>query len=376
MTIAEARENKRLREENTRLKRAVADLTLDNQILKEGLKEITEPGAAPQVRRSRPGGLRNLRTKGLPGAGPVPPHPALRPRSRSPGRQPDRRDQDPGPATPPLRLQAHHYPAETLRLEGEPQKSPAHLARAGAQGPCPAEEEIAPLAKGRALGSPQAPAPQPRLVLRLRPRADRGREADPILTVTDEYNRPVLAARARRPFTARDVIEVVGELMLAHGVPENIRSDNGPELTARALRKWLPGQPRQHRLHQARFTLGERLRRVLHLPGPGRIPGPRDLLHPRGSPGDAGALPDRLQHGAAALGAGLPLASGSDRGGGVIGAPPSRRMSQTAWYQYRGPAKSAVDIMQFMFCATHSFRIWVTRFQADPIEVCQVLLEG
>ena len=34
MTIAEARENKRLREENTRLKRAVADLTLDNQILK------------------------------------------------------------------------------------------------------------------------------------------------------------------------------------------------------------------------------------------------------------------------------------------------------------------------------------------------------
>ncbi len=35
MTIAEAKENKRLREENTRLKRAVADLTLDNQILKE-----------------------------------------------------------------------------------------------------------------------------------------------------------------------------------------------------------------------------------------------------------------------------------------------------------------------------------------------------
>ena len=35
MTLAEARESKRLREENTRLKRAVADLTLDNQILKE-----------------------------------------------------------------------------------------------------------------------------------------------------------------------------------------------------------------------------------------------------------------------------------------------------------------------------------------------------
>ena len=35
MTLAEAKENKRLREENKRLKHAVADLTLDNQILKE-----------------------------------------------------------------------------------------------------------------------------------------------------------------------------------------------------------------------------------------------------------------------------------------------------------------------------------------------------
>ena len=33
MTIAEAKENKRLREENERLKHAVADLTLDNQVL-------------------------------------------------------------------------------------------------------------------------------------------------------------------------------------------------------------------------------------------------------------------------------------------------------------------------------------------------------
>lgn len=60
-----------------------------------------------------------------------------------------------------------------------------------------------------------------------------------ILTVVDEFTRLALAARARRSFTARDVIEVVSELMLAHGVPENIRSDNGPELTAKALRNWL-----------------------------------------------------------------------------------------------------------------------------------------
>ena len=35
MTIAEARENKRLREENSRLKKVVADQALDIQILKE-----------------------------------------------------------------------------------------------------------------------------------------------------------------------------------------------------------------------------------------------------------------------------------------------------------------------------------------------------
>ena len=34
MTIAEAKENKRLREENTRLKKVVADQALDIQILK------------------------------------------------------------------------------------------------------------------------------------------------------------------------------------------------------------------------------------------------------------------------------------------------------------------------------------------------------
>ena len=47
-------------------------------------------------------------------------------------------------------------------------------------------------------------------------------------------------------------------------------------------------QQRQDRLHQARRALGERLCRILHLQGEGRTPGPRDLLHPRRSQGDAG----------------------------------------------------------------------------------------
>ena len=60
-----------------------------------------------------------------------------------------------------------------------------------------------------------------------------------ILTVVDEFTRVALAARAARSFPAGDVIEVIADLMLIHGVPEHIRSDNGPEFTAKAIRQWL-----------------------------------------------------------------------------------------------------------------------------------------
>ena len=39
--------------------------------------------------------------------------------------------------------------------------------------------------------------------------------------------------------TAQDVIDQLGELFLERGIPEHIRSDNGPEFTARAIRQWL-----------------------------------------------------------------------------------------------------------------------------------------
>ena len=42
-----------------------------------------------------------------------------------------------------------------------------------------------------------------------------------------------------RRITAQDVIYQLGELFLDRGIPEHIRSDNGPEFTARAIRQWL-----------------------------------------------------------------------------------------------------------------------------------------
>jgi putative transposase len=60
-----------------------------------------------------------------------------------------------------------------------------------------------------------------------------------MLTVVDEYGRESLAIEVDRRLTSRDVIRVLARLMLRHGVPRHIRSDNGPEFVAKAVREWL-----------------------------------------------------------------------------------------------------------------------------------------
>ncbi len=60
-----------------------------------------------------------------------------------------------------------------------------------------------------------------------------------LLTTMDEYTRECVAIRAERGIRSSDVFETLTELMTARGVPEHIRSDNGPEFTARAIREWL-----------------------------------------------------------------------------------------------------------------------------------------
>ena len=62
-----------------------------------------------------------------------------------------------------------------------------------------------------------------------------------ILTMIDEYTRECLTMLANRRLTSLDVIDQLYELFLLRGVPEHIRSDNGPEFTAKAIRKWLNG---------------------------------------------------------------------------------------------------------------------------------------
>ncbi|MGB7283640.1 MAG: IS3 family transposase [Candidatus Acidiferrum sp.] len=60
-----------------------------------------------------------------------------------------------------------------------------------------------------------------------------------MLTLIDEYTRECLAIRVARRLGRYEVIEALADVMLLRGVPENIRSDNGPEFVAEELRKWL-----------------------------------------------------------------------------------------------------------------------------------------
>jgi putative transposase len=60
-----------------------------------------------------------------------------------------------------------------------------------------------------------------------------------MLNLIDEFTRQCLAIHPRRRLNSRNVIEVVANAMIEHGIPEHIRSDNGPEFVARDLRKWL-----------------------------------------------------------------------------------------------------------------------------------------
>ena len=60
-----------------------------------------------------------------------------------------------------------------------------------------------------------------------------------LLTVLDEHTRECLAIVVARKIRSHDVLEVLADLFVRHGPPEYLRSDNGPEFTAKPVRRWL-----------------------------------------------------------------------------------------------------------------------------------------
>jgi len=71
------------------------------------------------------------------------------------------------------------------------------------------------------------------------------------LNILDEHSRECLAIRVKRKLNSIDVIDVLTDLFILRGVPAFIRSDNGPEFIAQAVRDWInaetayiePGSP-------------------------------------------------------------------------------------------------------------------------------------
>ena len=84
--------------------------------------------------------------------------------------------------------------------------------------------------------------------------------------------------------TAANLIDVLADAMIEHGIPEYIRSDNGPEFVAKELRKWLartgaatlyiePGSPWENGYCESfnwGFTSGNRRARYYTLTASGR----------------------------------------------------------------------------------------------------------
>jgi putative transposase len=60
-----------------------------------------------------------------------------------------------------------------------------------------------------------------------------------LLNLIDEHTRESLLVRAERRWSSTRVISALADVMVMKGVPEHLRSDNGPEFVAKDLRKWL-----------------------------------------------------------------------------------------------------------------------------------------
>jgi transposase InsO family protein len=60
-----------------------------------------------------------------------------------------------------------------------------------------------------------------------------------MLNIIDEFTRECLAIRINRKLNSTDVIDVLSDLFILRGVPGHVRSDNGPEFIAKAVREWI-----------------------------------------------------------------------------------------------------------------------------------------
>ena len=271
MKTSQAKRLKELEKENQRLKRAVADLTVDNMILKEASKgKLLSPERRRRVCGAGPAAARGEREASVRGVG--------------------------------ARLDRHNggvgrRGADEAVLRADVVKVAGRFGRYGyrmvtgmlrAEGWVVNHKRVERIWREEGLKVPKKQPKRGRLWLtdgsciRLRPLyrhhvwaydfvADRTHDGRPLkmLTVLDEYSRECLAIVVARRLRADDVLQTLSELFVEHGPPANLRSDNGPEFTAKVVREWLervevktlyiePGSPWENGYNESfNGTLGE-----------------------------------------------------------------------------------------------------------------------
>ena len=165
-----------------------------------------------------------------------------------------------------------------------------------------------------------------------------------ILPVVDEYTRECLVMLVGRSLTARDVIGALAQAARERGMPEHLRSDNGPEFIATAVRRWLAGGGDADAVHRAGQPVGERVQRVVQQPAAGRAAQRRAVQQREGGGGAVGAASPGLQRGAATQFAGVRRPGGvrsavrpGEPGQGLVRLNNrSNRNSHTTWTKKRG----------------------------------------
>ena len=60
-----------------------------------------------------------------------------------------------------------------------------------------------------------------------------------MLNIIDEHTKEALTIRVARKLNSTDVVDALTDLFILRGVPEFIRSDNGPEFIAQKVRDWI-----------------------------------------------------------------------------------------------------------------------------------------
>ena len=106
-----------------------------------------------------------------------------------------------------------------------------------------------------------------------------------LLTLLDEYMRECLAIRVERRMGSQQIIEALSDVMLWRGIPEQIRSDNGPEFIAQATAPVVGKSRDRDTVHRTGQSLGERVLREFQWEAAGRMPEWRDLLLVEGGTG-------------------------------------------------------------------------------------------